>query len=117
MMELKQPPPTLPGFEPVNNVTEMPPQPRQRRTKPAEPPAPQPDDVTSALLDALGTVHQRVTARIAWHEAQLRQLREALKPFASIPTSEAGMSETDLVQELLAIAKKLPAGNDTIPGD
>ena len=118
-MELKQPPPTLPGFEPVATVHELPPPPpRQRRSAVKPPEQPAPDDVTASLLTALDRVHSVVTARIAWHEAQLRQLREALKPFAGIPqASGAPMSDGDLAQELLKLAKQLPGMDDTTPSD
>jgi hypothetical protein len=116
MTALTQPPPTLPGFEPVPhaNVTELPPQPRasRRMGKAAEEqPA---DDVTTSLVDAVNKVYRVVTARIAYHEAEARRLREALKPFAGLPPApEAAVGAEDALTELLAIAKRLP----TAPGD
>lgn len=111
-MSMTQPPPPLPGFEPVQNVHELPQsQTRpQRRAKAAEErPQPQ-DDVTTVLVDVIEKALQVTKARIAYHEAELRRLRAALKPFAEItPTPAEPLAAEDALAELLQIVKKLPA--------
>src|SRR5215467_5033417 len=108
MTALTQPPPELFVLE---QPIEQHPQPSRRRAaiKAVDQAAPPRDDVTTSLVEAVDKVFRVVTARIAYHEAEARRLREALKPFAGFPSASPDVTGGgDLLQQVLDIAKKLP---------
>ena len=58
--------------------------------------APQASD-SDSLIAAIAKVHRAVTAKIAWHEQELKKLRAALAPFGEISPqrqSDAPANET-----------------------
>jgi len=69
-------------------------------------------DLTDSLVTAAATVYKALTAQIAWHREQLKQLEAALVPFAKLsggPPQEPNISG-DAVKTLLDIASKMEAG-------
>jgi hypothetical protein len=73
---------------------------------------------SDALIEAVNTVRRVVTARIAWHERELRALREALAPFGAASrqnvTSE-NSSGNAAVDALLQLADTLKLGEGDTP--
>jgi hypothetical protein len=68
----------------------------------------------STLVEAVSLVARAVTAKIAYHQAQIDALRRALRPFhemgkhGDVVSGAAGAD--DAVEQLLAIARNLDKG-------
>jgi hypothetical protein len=77
--------------------------------------APIEEQPASTLVDAVSLVARAVTAKIAYHQAQIDALRRALRPFnemskhSDLPPGSAGAD--DAVEQLLAIARNLDKGS------
>lgn len=70
--------------------------------------APAPESQDAKLRDAVSLVAQVVTARIAYHQAEIDGLRRALRPFQDLSRAQPGpMVADDAVEQLLSIARHL----------
>src|SRR5260370_42320864 len=71
---------------------------------------------TDQLVLAMHPMHTVVTERIAYHEAELRRLHEALKPFsdfAAAPAEGGAQTIEEETSEFLALAARLGKGAQT----
>jgi hypothetical protein len=65
----------------------------------------------AALIDAVGKIYAAVTRQIAYHERELKRLRESLTPFASISRQNDAPKpslDADTIRAVLDYADKLP---------
>ena len=65
----------------------------------------------NALIDAMAKIHAAVRQQIAYHEAELKKLRESLTPFASMSRQNDAPPE-DAIRAVLDYADKLKIGDD-----
>lgn len=75
--------------------------------------APIEEQPADKYIEALGLVAQGVTAKIAYHQAQIDALRRALKPFNELAKqvpAVGGDGGNEAVDQLLAIARQLGSG-------
>ena len=70
----------------------------------------------AALIDAVGKIYAAVTRQIAYHERELKRLRESLTPFASMSRQNDAPKPTldaDTIRAVLDYADKLPQTGET----
>ncbi len=70
----------------------------------------------AALIDAVGKIYAAVTRQIAYHERELKRLRESLTPFASMSRQNDAPKpslDADTIRAVLDYADKLPQTGET----
>jgi hypothetical protein len=76
--------------------------------------APIEEQPAGTLVDAVSLVARAVTAKIAYHQAQIDALRKALRPFSDLAKGNelvaGSASADDAVDQLLRIARTLESG-------
>jgi hypothetical protein len=85
----------------------LPDAPVRRRRQATDAPAPPSSDVNVMLLDAASRVFTALTQRIAYHEAEARKLREALKPYSEFGGGEEPPSSADDLAVLMKAIEQL----------
>ena len=102
-VQMPEPSPHMPGTAPlgVHSVEEHPPAPAK--------------DPSDAIIEIANTLLRAATARIAYHEAHAKRLRDACASFAAMSrqpaTTDAAPGGQDVLAELLRVAKTIQPEN------